>query len=206
MWDNSMIMFHEIICVSMKFVSFTGESMEQYSGNIFQWSKFIFSLTYSYTCWMRMLTHCGLVTPYVDRDLGQHWLKLWLVAWWHQAITWTNVDWSSVKSSDIHIRAISREMPQPSINEICLKITCLKFLLDFPGVNEFTVAMKLWVLQSIWSASTDYLCRDQSKYASSQWETLLHCNDVSHWLVAYLDWSLFMCFSIESQWYGNYRT
>ena len=40
-----------------------------------------------------------------------------------QAITWTNVDWSSVKSSDIHIRAISQEMPQPSITKICLKIT-----------------------------------------------------------------------------------
>ena len=34
-------------------------------------------------------------------------------AWGHQAITRTNVDWSSVKSSDIHIRAISQEMPRP---------------------------------------------------------------------------------------------
>ena len=31
------------------------------------------------------LTHCSIVTPYGGRDLGQHW-------WWHQAITWTNVD------------------------------------------------------------------------------------------------------------------
>ena len=37
-------------------------------------------------------THCGPVTPYVD----QHWLRYWLVAWWHQAITWTDVDLSSV--------------------------------------------------------------------------------------------------------------
>ena len=44
-------------------------------------------------------------------------------AWRHQAITWTNVDWSSAKSSDIHIRAISQEMPQPSITKIHLKIT-----------------------------------------------------------------------------------
>ena len=35
----------------------------------------------------------------------------------NQAITWTNVDWSSAKSSDIHIRAISQEMPQPSITK-----------------------------------------------------------------------------------------
>ena len=32
--------------------------------------------------------------------------------------------------------------------------------------------------------------RDQSRYASGQWETSLQCNDVSHWLGAYLDWSL----------------
>ena len=32
--------------------------------------------------------------------------------------------------------------------------------------------------------------RDQSRYAPSQWETSLHCNDVSHWPGAYLDWSL----------------
>ena len=66
----------------------------------------------------------------------QHWLRQWLVAWRHQAITWTNVDWSSVKSSDIHIRAISKEMTQPSITKICLKITCLKCHSNFPGVNE----------------------------------------------------------------------
>ena len=32
--------------------------------------------------------------------------------------------------------------------------------------------------------------RDQSRYAPSPWETSLHCNDVPHWLGAYLDWSL----------------
>ena len=29
-------------------------------------------------------------------------------------------------------------------------------------------------------------------YAPSQWETSLQCNDVSHWLPAYLDWSLYV--------------
>ena len=32
--------------------------------------------------------------------------------------------------------------------------------------------------------------RDQFKYGPSQWEMLLQCNDISHWLGAYLDWSL----------------
>ena len=40
-----------------------------------------------------------------------------------QAIIWTIVDWSSVKSNDFHIRAISQEIHQPSITKIHLKIT-----------------------------------------------------------------------------------
>ena len=45
------------------------------------------------------------------------------VAWRHQAITWTNVDKSSVRSSDIHLRAITEEPPQPSTTKVSLKIT-----------------------------------------------------------------------------------
>ena len=32
---------------------------------------------------------------------------------------------------------------------------------------------------------------DYFMYAPSQWETSLQCNDASHWLGAYLDWSLY---------------
>ena len=32
--------------------------------------------------------------PWSNIDLGQHWLKSWLVASRHQAITWTDFDWS----------------------------------------------------------------------------------------------------------------
>ena len=48
-----------------------------------------------------------------------------------------------MKSSDIHIRAISLEMPQPSIIKICLKIINLNFHSNFPGANE----LKLLVLK-----------------------------------------------------------
>ena len=89
----------------------------------------------------QILTPCGLVTPYGDINLGQHWLRQWLVAWRHQAITWTSVDLSSVRSSGIHLRAILQEIPQPSVtwvNEISLKISYLKFCSNLPGVNELT--------------------------------------------------------------------
>ena len=48
----------------------------------------------------------------------------------------TNVDWSSMRSRDIHIRAISQEMAQPSITKIRLKITYLKLYSNLPGASE----------------------------------------------------------------------
>ena len=45
-----------------------------------------------YMMTLELLTHCGLVTPHGDIDLCHNWLRYWLVAWWHQAITWTSVD------------------------------------------------------------------------------------------------------------------
>ena len=74
--------------------------------------------------------------PYSDIDLGQHCLRYWIVACWLQAITWTNVDLSSVRYCIIHLRAISQMIPQPSIMKISLTMTYLKFHLNLPGVNE----------------------------------------------------------------------
>ena len=81
---------------------------------------------------LRVLTHCGLMTPYGNIELGQHWLKERLVAWQHQAITWANVDLSYVMSHDIHLRAILQEIP-PTSTKINLKITHLKFHSNLPG-------------------------------------------------------------------------
>ena len=50
----------------------------------------------------------------------------------HKAIAWANVD-ISVRSIDIHLRAISQNIPQPSINNISIKITYLKFHSNLPG-------------------------------------------------------------------------
>ena len=70
----------------------------------------------------------GLLMPYGDIELSQHWLRYWLGAWWHQAITWTNVDLSSVRSNDIHLEEISQEIPQPPITKISKPVFYLNFL------------------------------------------------------------------------------
>ena len=61
------------------------------------------------------------MTTYVDRELSQHWLRLWPVACWHQAIKWTNVDLSSVRFCGIittsclrHLLIQSTLLPQLS--------------------------------------------------------------------------------------------
>ena len=41
--------------------------------------------------------------------------------------------------NEIHIGAISEEMPQPSITKINLKIIYTKFHSNFPGANELMV-------------------------------------------------------------------
>ena len=82
--------------------------------------------------------------------LSQCWLRFVIPngIWRHQAITWTNVDLSSVRSSDIHLRASSQEIPQPSITEIIRKIKYLKFHSNFPGANELIHKMSLKILLS----------------------------------------------------------
>ena len=52
------------------------------------------------------------------------------------AVTWANVDLSSVTSSDIYLGAISQEVPQPSIIKISLKITFLKISFKSPSANK----------------------------------------------------------------------
>ena len=70
--------------------------------------------------------------PYGDIDLGQHWLRWWLGVWWHQAITWTNVDYPVAFIWGV----ISQEASQPLVTKISFKITYQKFNSDLPGANE----------------------------------------------------------------------
>ena len=78
------------------------------------------------------LTHCHLVTVI-----------------WHQAITWINVDLSSLRSSHNHLRAVSLET-QPSITKITLKITYQKFQSNLPGTNQLINHKTKQPLKRVW--------------------------------------------------------
>ena len=54
----------------------------------------------------------------------------------HQAMTWTNVDISSVRPTDNRLREFSQRIAQPSIAEIILKVTFLECNSNLQGVDE----------------------------------------------------------------------
>ena len=62
-------------------------------------------------------SHCGLHSDAIG--LGRYWLKQWLIA---QSISWTSVDSLPVRSSGIHLRAISQQIPQSPIAKINFNI------------------------------------------------------------------------------------
>ena len=51
------------------------------------------------TCPIDLVKLCQVKSlgPYGYVNLGQHWLRWWLVDSWHHAITWTSIDQSSVR-------------------------------------------------------------------------------------------------------------
>ena len=52
------------------------------------------------------LAHCCLVMPCHDANLCQHWFGQCFIAWWHQAITWTIVDFPLMRFCGIYRRAL----------------------------------------------------------------------------------------------------
>ena len=59
-----------------------------------------------------------------------------VMAWCHQAITWTNVDLLLMRFCDIHLRAISQRVPMINLLYIEFEIILSKLLPHFPGANE----------------------------------------------------------------------
>ena len=82
------------------------------------------------------LSRCGLVTTYGGIDLSQDWLRYWLIVWRHQAVTWTKVDFSSMRFCRIHLRTIPRRVPKLLICLVNLRNILLKSQPYFPEGNE----------------------------------------------------------------------
>ena len=74
-------------------------------------------------------SHCSDMNslwPSDTTDLGQHWLRKWLIAWWPQAITWANINLQSKVFWGIQLKVISQGELMNLICNMCLGITILK--------------------------------------------------------------------------------
>ena len=76
---------------------------------------------------------CCLTAP--SHYLNQCWLIITKVQWCSSQgnFTW---DIASLRSSDVHLGAISLEILQPSVTKIPLKIIFLRFYWNLPGANQ----------------------------------------------------------------------
>ena len=134
------------------------------------------------------------MTPYGDMDLGQHWLRLWLVAWRHQAITWTSVDLSSVMFCGIHPRALSYKDFKIPINKTRLKI------------ENFKITSKShrgqWVQRCLECYPESFHCSSlfrqfSPSYSSCVLGDFLHCT-----LILIVSLQVFVVINVSSFWVG----
>ena len=122
-----------------------------------------------------------------------------------QAIIWTKAGILLNGPLGTNFSEISIAIQTFSLTKIRLKMLpakCCPFCLSLNVLNEpRALRMESWLSlkyngisptasTSFCISSVNVIHRDQSKYVPSQWEMLLHCNSVSHWLGPYLDWSL----------------
>ena len=91
------------------------------------------------------LTHCGLVTPYGNINLDQHWIGYWSVAWWHQA-NYLNQFWHLICEILWHSPEIfftANAVPSLLYNEFQNYLEP-----HFSGTNELMKKLKIITIQS----------------------------------------------------------
>ena len=77
-----------------------------------------------------------------------------------------------MRHSDIHSRAISHEISQPSITNICWNITYLKFSLNHPEANELTLEVLKDFVKLLWAFwIVCSICRKELKALFSEWSS-----------------------------------
>ena len=92
------------------------------------------------------------VMPYGITDLGQHWIRKWLAAWGHQAITWTKVLWQKPEASPLwgreiypaYIDLFNQPTNQPT-RHLNKKWSHYQWLICVSNVHQIISARDQWV-------------------------------------------------------------
>ena len=81
-----------------------------------------------------------------------------------------------------------------SVSGMTSKLPSFKLEFADPHLINYYVNT-VWYLDASQGCFATYeICRDHFVYAPSQWEIMLHCNVVSHWLGTCTKWSLNMLY------------
>ena len=70
---------------------------------------------------------------------SQHWFRWWLGAWWHQAITCTNADFSQMNPSGTNIKYFSINIWRITNKKVSNSKFCCWWTQTFPGFNELNL-------------------------------------------------------------------
>ena len=104
--------------------------------------------------------------------MGKHWLMQWLAAWWHQAITWTNIVLSSKVFCGIHLRATLQEHVMTLIHNMCLAIIVLTHR-PLGDLKEIWVIFKLILMIGGWGIFCKFALRWMSMDLTDDKSTLV---------------------------------
>ena len=77
-------------------------------------------------------------------DLSQHWFSWWLVAPWHQAIDWTNIDIWSTGYSEMHFNEILIAIIKISFQKMGLNVSSARYQPFCSGPNVLILKYLLW--------------------------------------------------------------
>ena len=135
------------------------------------------------------------------KNSGQHCLRQWLVARWHQVITRANADFSFMTSCGIHLRAISQQVPKLLFWIASLKIIFFKLLPHLPGANDLKCPLHLFRYVYIPSHSSNIMNIYEDMQIITKTSTFEYHEYVQS--SAVITWSNSTGTEAEYQWYAG---
>ena len=83
-------------------------------------------------------------------NLGQQWIRKWLGACWHQAITWFIVDWSSTKIPGPYLNTEPMVIPMLSTKGVGLKMISSNWHLLLSGASKLKGIRRTYWRWELW--------------------------------------------------------
>ena len=118
-----------------------------------------------WSCYCKHMWPSGTIWRHRSRTVAQ--VMACCLTAWSQYQNQCLLIISSVRFSDIHLKAILQQIPRPSITKICLKMTCLKFHLNLPGAYVLTLPSAIAGFCTKMGGKLLYYCACRCR--STQW-------------------------------------